>query len=305
MPKRRRQGVPLVPPPNQTMSRKRARQVTTAFHQLTRGHATKMDAGSAVALDKAQVVAYQKASQVSTSFHSTSKWVLGYLSRNGWVYGIPVSEDEAEEETETTAAKEKCKSNSRKRRKERHPTRLLEIGAINTQLLDASQTRRQYLLNVRAIDLHAMDKRIEEADFLRLPLHDVKRNSEDGGYDVIVCSMVINCVPTPSARGEMMCRLYHFLRPGGLLFLTLPRTCLRLSPYMDAADFGQLLTDLGLAICETKESPKIAFFVCQRVVQRPWDGTRWTKLHRRHQGAKFTNDFSIVLNKESFDGPFC
>ncbi len=45
-------------------------------------------------------------------------------------------------------------------------------------------------------------------------------------YDVIVVSMVINCVPTPQDRGRMLVMLKQMLEPGGLLFLTLPVSCL-------------------------------------------------------------------------------
>lgn len=38
--------------------------------------------------------------------------------------------------------------------------------------------------------------------------------------------MVINCVPTPEARGDMMRRLFAHTQPGGLVFLTLPLRCL-------------------------------------------------------------------------------
>lgn len=38
--------------------------------------------------------------------------------------------------------------------------------------------------------------------------------------------MVINCVPTPAARGDMLRRLFAHTRPGGLVFLMLPLRCL-------------------------------------------------------------------------------
>ena len=45
----------------------------------------------------------------------------------------------------------------------------------------------------------------EEIDFFAIePQHQ---------YDCVVCSMVINCVPDPKKRGEMLARLYAHLIP--------------------------------------------------------------------------------------------
>ena len=215
---KKRQPTPLAPPAMK--SRKRARQVTTLFHKNTRAleQARKNKEEEAI-LRYEQLVnegrpLYQRASQVSTSHHSTSKWILGYLARNGWLYGI-------KQPTER-----------------RRPTRLLEIGAINTELLNvASETTKKSSLQVRAIDLHSMHDGIEEVDFLQMPI--LSRNLADR-YDVLCCSMVLNSVTDPTDRGTMLARLFHHLRPGGLCFLTLPKTCLNLSPYMTPAIFESM-----------------------------------------------------------------
>lgn len=102
-----------------------------------------------------------------------------------------------------------------------------------------------------------------------------------------------------------VCRLYHFLRPGGLLFFTIPRTCLAFSPFMDRSLFANLLATVGFEIIETKESPKIAFFVCQRIIGRDdnalWD-PKWTQQRIIKQVKKFTNEFAVVLSQESYQG---
>lgn len=228
MPKRKHRrnnnNKPLVPPPNKTMSRKRARVVTTQFHKLERQRAAAAPQELAAVQAALQAMggrpAYQKASQVSTAFHSTSKWVLGYLLRNGWYYGIlRVEEQEHEEREEEEKVHDETMKNGnndndvknrKRKRKQRRPTRILEIGAINTELLDAaakpkqsddSNNKNRLNLDVRAIDLHCMDRRIEKADFLQIP---VSHADENQRYDVIVCSMVLNCVPTALARGEMV-----------------------------------------------------------------------------------------------------
>ena len=324
--KRKAAVVALAPPPNKTSSRKQARKVTTLFHKYTRlREAVKQDDNDASLTQKIDGLiqemggreAYQRASQVSTSFFSTSKWVLGYLSRNGWLYGIREKQQQSSSDNE-----EKKQPTRRVRKGPRRMTRLLEVGAINTELLDAADetivrdggvSQTKYKLNVRAIDLHSMfPDRIEEADFLKIPLISNRSNSKEDDpeqddderyYDVIVCSMVLNCVPTPSDRGEFMKRLFHFLHPdGGLLFLTIPKSCLTLSPYMDQSSFGQILQDLGLEIKETKNSPKISFFVCNKnpsmaAAARSHSAVeeKWGEKRLLHRGAKYRNDFAVTF----------
>ena len=56
----------------------------------------------------------------------------------------------------------------------------LEVGAVNTQLLDARG------LETRAVDLRSSHARIERADFFDL--------APAAAYDVVVCALVLNCV---------------------------------------------------------------------------------------------------------------
>jgi 25S rRNA (adenine2142-N1)-methyltransferase len=88
--------------------------------------------------------AYQQASVISTQFFKTSKWAAKTL--------LNIFPDVAGK------------------------IRTLEVGAINTQLLDHQK------LDVRAIDINSQNARIEECDFFSLvPNFD---------YDAVVCSMV-------------------------------------------------------------------------------------------------------------------
>lgn len=251
---------------------------------------------------------YQRASQVSTSYFSTSKWVLGHLARNGWLYGrkllLPSSNHQHPQQ-------EKEVLQVRRRRR----TKILEVGAINTELLSAASKTLfiaetgvedcKYQIDVRAIDLHASHPEIQEADFLTMS---VARNLDDR-YDVIVCSMVLNCVTTPVKRGEMMSRLYHFLRPGGLTFLTLPKSCLTLSPFIDRSSFQSALIRVGFEIAETKDSPKISFFICRRPsekltepLQATTRKTHWTPTTPVRNDKKTQNSFTVELSEESLQG---
>lgn len=292
--KKKAKAVPLAPP--KLKSRRKARKVTTQFHRLTRARDAAEQDGRVeeVARIDRELEAmggreeYQRASQVSTSFFSTSKWVLGYLSRNGMLHGV---HEEGSEE-------------------KRH-TRLLEVGAINTELLVAAkktrfdartnQTVPMHRLDVKAIDIHSMHPDIEEVDFLTMS---VQRNVNDR-YDVIVCSMVLNCVTSAGKRGDMLCRLYHFLRPKGLCFFTIPRSCLVMSPFIDQNEFESMLRFIGFEILEMKNSPKISFFILRRETQKSSSTNHFNKEHKpqsNKNSGRYQTDFSIALTDEALNG---
>jgi hypothetical protein len=303
--------------------------------------------------------------------------VLGNLATRGWIHGIiktdenddpssvlsssccgkttsvitttsettkslPKHQGRAFDEEEEEAAAESFSTATTKKQRKRIPRRtctILEVGAINTELLDAAEATikgepsvvgtttleentddptknttnssqrqqpqgkvdtncKKYNIRVRAIDIHSMEKRIEEADFLDLPYISIDPKKR---YDVIVCSMVLNCVTTPTDRGKMLCRLYHHLRPGGLCFLTIPKFCLTRSAFLTPSLFQQLLqeTGVGFEIQSTKESPRISFFILMRPTRErdtPLDPV-WTKQIVRNKGKKFPNQFSVVLSE--------
>ena len=238
-------------------SRKRARLVTSRFHQLTheihrleksasKGDRKRLEELRAELDSMGGREAYQEASIISTQHCSSSKWVLKVLRRRGHLDG-------------------KASSST---------VSVLEVGAINTELLDTAG------LAVRAIDLNASNPRIEERDFF-LMAEDFRAGTR---FTHIVCSMVINCVPTALARGCMLVLARALLASeDGMLFLTLPNSCL--TPPEDAAARAQgakrratkgftrevfeaiLTRDLGFEILappDSKLSPKVAFYSLRR-----------------------------------------
>jgi 25S rRNA (adenine2142-N1)-methyltransferase len=308
MSKRRnkKRSIPLAPPPA-IQSRKKARVVTTLFHRYTRQRQEALEQGDVQRVQEYDAKIeemggrqeYQRASQLSTSHHSTTKWVIGKLGANGWLYGIPL-------QTEYSNTKLSKKKN-------RRMTRILEVGAINKELLNAAKetisadgnmSTKKYRLHVRAIDLHSSHEGIEEADFLTFPL---LHKDPAKRYDVVVCSMVINCVPTPEQRGTMLALLFHQLRPGGLLFLTLPKLCLTQSPFTTSQHFMNMLTNdgVGFELQETKESPKVSFFILKRPLASSREtefNPKWTTATRINKGKKYRNTFSVILNRDEVNG---
>jgi len=274
-------------------SRKKARQVTSLFHKLTQQMDQAKARNDIEAIARIQIEIdemggreeYQRASQLSTKFHSTSKWVLKVLGRKGWTHGMELGDELGNELGDSKVMRDSKDGDKAEKKK---PTEILEVGAINTELLDASKrtarvpvsinktststststsTHQQYQdvplynINVRAIDLRSSHSDIEEMDFLSMPV----TNSSKGTYDAIVCSMVLNCVTTPQDRGTMLSLLYKQLRPGGLCFFTIPRLCINQSKFINRQMFEELLTDaLGFVIHEEKETPKVAFWVLKR-----------------------------------------
>ena len=121
-------------------------------------------------------------------------------------------------------------------------------------------------------------------------------------YDVVVNSMVINCVTAPSDRGLMLLRCYKLLRPGGLCFLTLPKLCLNQSKYITRALFEDILTKgIGFELSkDAKDSPKIAFFVLRRPLVNNRKGgksqsDRFRTMVDLKSNKKYRNTFAVTL----------
>ena len=116
-------------------------------------------------------------------------------------------------------------------RKGEAPINVLEIGAVNTQLLSCPW------LNVRAIDLASRHPKIEQADFFVI--------KPKASYSCVVNAMVINCVPTPQQRGRMLRLCNAHLRLNGLLVLVLPRRCVEASSQLTIPKLFDILATVG------------------------------------------------------------
>lgn len=133
--------------------------------------------------------------------------------------------------------------------------KVLEIGAVNAQLVVCPW------MAVRAIDITSRDpKHIEEKDFFDIPVLDAVA----GEYDVLVNAMVVNCVPDPVKRGEMILRCHDHLKPGGLMFFALPSRCIDMSEFLTRKGFEALMVASGFTIRDDHRTPKISFYILQR-----------------------------------------
>ena len=259
--KKRRKDAPLVPPP--IASRRVARRVTSEFHRLAQDAARAPTAAARAAAERvleARRGRYQEASALSTALHSTSRWVLRVLRRRG-VLGAAAN-----------ARPPDAAANAR-------PPALLEVGAVNTQLLDARG------LAVRAIDVRSSMQRIERVDFFDL--------RPQGSYDVVVCALVLNCLPDAAARGRMVAGLVAHLRPGGLCFLVVPRSCLERSAATTPARFDAVLRRAGLVELERRATPRL-LHLCL-AAGRADAGPAPAPEHRLRPRRKKANEFDVVL----------
>ena len=217
-----------------TLKKKEMRKVTSDFHRLSsqleslrsslemkKSHGTQSEISQVekhISDIENQIAdlggrsSYQQASHQATSSFSTSKWIIGDLQRRGFKAkggkgkekeeekgkeeGVKEEEEAEEYEEEKREGKEGAQPSQKGKLRKR---RVLEIGAVNEQLLSCSW------LDVRAIDLLSSSPRIEAIDFFSL-------SSADVTYDVIVCSMVLNCLPAPALRfrGTVMASFASF-----------------------------------------------------------------------------------------------
>jgi len=256
--KRRKHGSGGHAPPHSAggpvKSLKRARKIVSNYHALTAQiHAQRADS-EAVALLERELAAnggvrgYQLASALSTDAHSTSKWVAKTLRKLGWTH---------------PASSKKPKP------------RVLEVGAVNTQLLECRS------LDVRAIDLHSLHpSRIEEVDFMAIRQPEVC-------YDVLVLSMVLNCVPDAPARAAMLRKLRRVLRPGGLLFMVLPLSCLQHSHTIDEKLFVECCAAVGLKAKpdEHRTTPKLWFSVLEAAAPDEAAADRYRQRRKQPAGS--------------------
>jgi 25S rRNA (adenine2142-N1)-methyltransferase len=141
------------------------------------------------------------------------------------------------------------------------PIRVLEIGALSTQNEISKQSRT---MEVVRIDLNSQSPGIQQQDFMERPLPK-GRNEE---FDLISLSLVLNYVPDPNQRGEMLKRLCSFLRvqssPSDILpslFFVLPRPCVTNSRYLDENLLEQIMASLGFAVIRKKLTHKLCYYL--------------------------------------------
>ncbi|KPM36080.1 hypothetical protein AK830_g10486 [Neonectria ditissima] len=148
------------------------------------------------------------------------------------------------------------------------PLKMLEVGSLSTR--NACSTSG--IFDVQHIDLNSQELGIKQQDFLDRPLP----KDESEIFDIISLSLVLNFVPEPEGRGEMLLRTLSFLRKESdmvegtavdlfpSLFVVLPRSCVDNSRYFTDARLDELMKILGYVRVKTKMTQKLAYSLWRR-----------------------------------------
>lgn len=149
---------------------------------------------------------------------------------------------------------------------------------------------------IKRIDLHSQEPGvIEEQDFLKLP----SPTSESNKFDCVSCSLVVNFVPSPELRGEMMCKMCEFLKnPTGerhsLLFFVLPLPCVENSRYCDLNTINLIWSKLGFKTLKYHQSNKLAYWLLKWEGESKVDKTFTVKKNEIRKGNN-RNNFCVVI----------
>ncbi|KAF2205780.1 hypothetical protein GQ43DRAFT_459624 [Delitschia confertaspora ATCC 74209] len=173
--------------------------------------------------------------------------------------------------------------------------RVLEVGALSTT---NEISKYPQIMDVTRIDLNSQAPGIQQQDFMERPLP----KGPEEMFDIISLSLVLNYVPTPHGRGDMLRRLCHFLRcqtdgskgENGVLpalFFVLPLHCVTNSRYMDEERLMEIMASLGFVLCQRKTSLKLCYYLYR------WNGkssgTKWPRKQVRNGPGM--NNFCIIL----------
>jgi 25S rRNA (adenine2142-N1)-methyltransferase len=83
-------------------------------------------------------------------------------------------------------------------------------------------------------------------------------------FNIICLSLVLNFVPTPEMRGQMLKKAWSDLTIDGVLYIVLPRACLCNSKYLDAVEFDKILSHIGFKLLRSHLSPKLFYGIYQK-----------------------------------------
>jgi len=183
-------------------------------------------------------------------------------------------------------------------RKDHAPLRLLEVGALSI----SNACSRSGLFEIERIDLNSQAEGITRQDFMERPFPKLSTDK----FEIISLSLVLNYVPDPASRGEMLKRTLKFLQMSPVqgegnhgqcfpsLFLVLPASCVTNSRYMDESRLEAIMKSLGYVVVQQKLSNKLVYYLWRAtdLAPRPQlDGFKKVEV----RAGKTRNNFAIVL----------
>ncbi|KAH6624952.1 putative methyltransferase-domain-containing protein [Chaetomium sp. MPI-SDFR-AT-0129] len=181
----------------------------------------------------------------------------------------------------------------------KHRFRMLEVGALSTQ----NACSKSGHFDIERIDLNSQGEGIVQQDFMNRPLP----QGESDLFDIISLSLVLNYVPEPKDRGEMLRRTTQFLRTAGRyidspdltpyfpsLFLVLPAPCVTNSRYLDEERLVALMGSLGYAKVESKTTQRLVYYLWRKEPTQKRTRDRFPKKEIRAGSTR--NNFAVVLD---------
>jgi 25S rRNA (adenine2142-N1)-methyltransferase len=176
--------------------------------------------------------------------------------------------------------------------------RMLEVGALSTQ----NACSKSGHFDIERIDLNSQEEGILQQDFMERPLP----GNESERFDIISLSLVLNYVPEPKERGEMLRRTTQFLRAPGRyiddlqlsanfpsLFLVLPAPCVTNSRYLDEEKLAAMMESLGYVKVATKTTQRLVYYLWRRDRVCKGKGGSFSKKEIRSGPTR--NNFAVVL----------
>ncbi|ODV96837.1 hypothetical protein PACTADRAFT_48646 [Pachysolen tannophilus NRRL Y-2460] len=174
----------------------------------------------------------------------------------------------------------------------------LEIGCLNSK--NAISTSKIFK-SVTRIDLRSQEPGlILEQNFMErpLPISNLEK------FDLISCSLVLNFVPTPIERGDMLKKITKFLKKPiknnnnmtPLLFLVLPLPCVKNSRYLNNQLLDKIMESIGFTKIKYYEAKKVAYWLWlwkgEESIQK---GKTFNKKEISTSGSANKNNFCIVM----------
>lgn len=186
---------------------------------------------------------------------------------------------------------------------EKGKLRMLEVGALSTD----NACSKSNLFDIERIDLNSQGEGILQQDFMERPLP--KDDSER--FDIISLSLVLNYVPDPRGRGDMLRRTLQFLYDSPShqssavaamfpsLFLVLPAPCVTNSRYLDENRLEAIMASLGYTKIMDKTTQRLVYYLWKResAPAKPALSEDFPK--REIRSGSTRNNFAIVLKNQA------
>ncbi|KAL2848461.1 putative methyltransferase-domain-containing protein [Aspergillus pseudoustus] len=174
--------------------------------------------------------------------------------------------------------------------------RVFEVGALSTK----NACSRNENLDVVRIDLNSQGPGILKQDFMErpLPLGDEDR------FHLISLSLVLNYVPDPVGRGEMLKRCVAFLTESPLansntsmmpsLFLVLPAPCVINSRYLTEQRLEEIMSSIGFSLAKSKQTSKLIYQLWE------YSGKPQPKEFKKEilNPGRSRNNFAIIVKRD-------